>query len=100
MKLQTKAVNRKSLRYQFFFQRHSSAMAGPSVLSTHPSLKVVEVSIVDARFTGSVLPPWIAEVELILKYSDETLLQRRTAREAKAILGVWFTLKISEYLSI
>ena len=74
-------------------------MAGPSLLSAHPNLNVVEVSIVDARFTGSVLPPWIAEVELILKYSNQTNLQRRTAREAKAILGVWFTLKVSEYLS-
>ena len=72
-------------------------MAGPSV---HPNLKLLEVSIVDARFTGTVLPPWIAEVELILKYSDEAVLQRRTAREAKAILGVWFTLKVSEYLSM
>ena len=77
----------------------SSVMAGTNILSNHPSLKVIEVSIVDARFTGSVLPPWIAEVELILKYSDESVLQRRTAREAKAILGPWFTVKISEYLS-
>ena len=74
-------------------------MAGPSLLSTHPNLNVVEVSIIDARFTGSVLPPRIAEVELILKYSNQSTLQRRTAREAKAILGVGFTLKISENLS-
>ena len=95
VKLQPQIVNREDS----CSTSHLSTMAGPSVLSTHPNLKVVEVSIVDARFTGSVLPPWIAEVELILKYSDESVLQRRTAREAKAILGVWFTLKISEYLS-
>ena len=52
------------------------------------------------RFTGSVVPPWIAEVELILKFSDELVLQRRTAREAKAILGPWFKLKISEYIAL
>ena len=59
---------------------------------------MVEVSIMDAKFTGSILPPWIAEVEVILKYSDDPVLQRRTAREAKAVLGSWFSTKVHEYL--
>ena len=72
MKSQSQAVNPEDSYLRFSL----SAMAGPSV---HPNLRLIEVSIVDARFTGTVLPPWIAKVELILKYSDEAVLQRRTA---------------------